>query len=326
MARNIALITGGNSGEAVISYKSADTIAKHIDSLLWNCYTIDIRADGWYYVSDEDQNIAIDKNDFSITVAGKKITFEAVLVGLHGSPAEDGKILGYFDCLHIPYTCCDAATAALTFNKKHTVAVAASAGIPVAKSIQLFTSNTSSSKEIGAILRFPVFVKPNNGGSSIGMSKISSEAELPAAIAKAFAEDDQILVEEFISGREFTIGVYRHGGNIVTLPITEIISNNDFFDFEAKYLGASNEVTPAKIDEKQATAISTMATKVYEVFNCKALVRIDFIFDEVALQPVMLEINTVPGQSNASIVPQQVVSAGLSLKEFYSILLHECFN
>ena len=326
MARNIALITGGFSGEAVISYKSADTIAKHIDSLLWTCYTIDIRADGWYYLTEEHERIVIDKNDFSITVAGKKIIFEAVLTGLHGTPAEDGKILGYFDCLHIPYTCCDAATAALTFNKKYTVAVAASAGIPVAKSIQLFTNNTSSLKEINANLRFPVFVKPNNGGSSIGMSKVSNETELPTAVAKAFAEDDQVLVEEFIRGREFTIGVYRHGGNIVTLPITEIISNNDFFDFEAKYHGASNEVTPAEIDQQQTTAISNMAKKVYQVFNCKAVVRIDFIFDEVTQQPVMLEINTVPGQSSASIIPQQVVAAGLSLKEFYSILLHECFN
>ena len=326
MARNIALITGGFSGEAVISYKSADTIAKHIDPLLWTCYAIDIRADGWYYLTEEHESIVIDKNDFSITVAGKKIIFDAVLVGLHGTPAEDGKILGYFDCLHIPYTCCDAATAALTFNKKYTVAVAASAGIPVAKSIQLFTNNTSSLKVIVESLKFPVFVKPNNGGSSIGMSKVSNEAELPAAVAKAFAEDDQVLVEEFIRGREFTIGVYRHGGNIVTLPITEIISNNDFFDFEAKYHGASNEVTPAEIDQQQTTAISNMAKKVYQVFNCKAVVRIDFIFDEVTQQPVMLEINTVPGQSSASIIPQQVVAAGLSLKEFYSILLHECFN
>ena len=158
------------------------------------------------------------------------------------------------------------------------------------------------------------------------MSKVSNETELPTAVAKAFAEDDQVLVEEFIRGREFTIGVYRHGGNIVTLPITEIISNNDFFDFEAKYHGASNEVTPAEIDQQQTTAISNMAKKVYQVFNCKAVVRIDFIFDEVTQQPVMLEINTVPGQSSASIIPQQVVAAGLSLKEFYSILLHECFN
>ena len=175
-------------------------------------------------------------------------------------------------------------------------------------------------------MKFPVFVKPNNGGSSIGMSKVKESSELDAALLKAFREDDQVLVEEFISGREFTIGVFKSKGNIITLPITEIVSKNEFFDFEAKYEGASEEITPANVEEVIADKVRAAAKKAYEVFNCRGIVRIDFIYNEKAAQPYMLEINTVPGQSAASIVPQQVRAMGWSLKEFYSALIEACFE
>jgi D-alanine-D-alanine ligase len=326
MTKTIALITGGYSGEAVISYQSAATIERHVDREKWNCYTIDITPQGWFYTTVSGEKISVDKNDFSITVDNKKISFDAVLVGLHGTPGEDGKLQGYFDCLHIPYTSCDAATSALTFNKRYTVAVAAFAGMAVAKSLHLFKNGNMGNAEILAALTLPVFVKPNNGGSSIGMSKVSEAGELQAALDKAFKEDDQVLVEEFIKGREFTIGVFKTRGEVVALPITEIITKKDFFDYEAKYLGASEEITPANVAEVIAEKVRQAAKTAYAVFNCKGIVRIDFIYDETSSQPFLLEINTVPGQTEASLVPQQVAAMGWSLQQFYTALIEECFN
>ncbi|MFN8248767.1 MAG: D-alanine--D-alanine ligase [Ferruginibacter sp.] len=326
MKKKIALVTGGYSGESVISYKSAASIRENIDTEKWDCYYIDIHPEGWHYISDTGEKIPVDKNDFSININGVKINFDAVLIGLHGTPGEDGKLQGYFDCLNIPYTSCDAATSALTFNKRYTVAVASFGGIHVAKSAHLFKDNPLTAQQVLEQVSLPLFVKPNNGGSSIGMSKVKAASELDAALLKAFREDDQVLVEEFISGREFTIGVFKSKGNIITLPITEIVSKNEFFDFEAKYEGASEEITPANVEEVIADKVRAAAKKAYEVFNCRGIVRIDFIYNEKAAQPYMLEINTVPGQSAASIVPQQVRAMGWSLKEFYSALIEACFE
>jgi D-alanine-D-alanine ligase len=325
MKKKIALITGGYSGEAVISYKSATTIEKNIDAEKWDCYKIDINPQGWFYMASEGPQVPVDKNDFSITVNGNKIKFDAVLVGLHGTPGEDGKLQGYFDCLKIPYTSCDAATSALTFNKRYTVAVASFAGMHVAKSLHLFKNIPVQPAEILSNLKLPLFVKPNNGGSSLGISKVKTTAELQPALDKAFHEDDQVLVEEFIGGREFTIGVFKSKGKIIGLPITEIISKNEFFDFEAKYEGASEEITPAKVEEAVAEKVRAEAKKAYAVFNCNGIVRMDFIYQESDGHPYLLEINTVPGQSEASLVPQQVVAMGMTLKEFYSLLIEECF-
>jgi D-alanine-D-alanine ligase len=324
MKPKIAFVTGGYSGEAEISYQSAKTIEKNIDPQKFDSYKIDITPQGWFF-QDKEEKIEVDKNDFSITMNGEKILFDAVLIGIHGTPGEDGKLQGYFDILNLPYTSCDCATSALTFNKRYTVAVASFAGIKVAKSILLFKSSFKSENEIAENLKFPVFVKPNNGGSSIGMSKVNSPSEeLGAAIEKAFKEDEQVLVEEFIKGREFTIGVFQSKGKIIALPITEVISKKDFFDYEAKYHGASEEITPAKVDESIAQQIKSQAMEIYQIFNCRGIVRIDFIYNEEAGEPFMLEINTVPGQTAASLVPQQVSAMGWSLMDFYTALLQEC--
>jgi len=325
MKKKIALITGGYSGEAVISYKSAIAIEKNIDTDKWDCYKIDINPSGWNYLAPGGEKFPVDKNDFSITVSGNKINFDAVLVSLHGTPGEDGKLQGYFDTLNIPYSTCDTATSALTFNKRYTVAVASFAGMHVAKSVHLFKHIPVTPEAVLKEVKLPVFVKPNNGGSSIGMSKVKEATELPAALDKAFKEDDQVLVEEFIKGRELTIGVFKSQGKVIALPITEIIAKNEFFDYEAKYEGASDEITPAVIDESIAEKIRAEARKAYAIFNCKGIVRIDFIYDEASGHPFMLEINTVPGQSEASLVPQQVTAMGWTLKQFYSALIEECF-
>jgi D-alanine-D-alanine ligase len=323
----IAFITGGYSAEAVISYKSAITIENNIDREKFEVYKIDITPEGWFCELPGNGKTTIDRNDFTLSHQGSKIKFDAVLVGIHGTPGEDGKLQGYFDLLNIPYTSCDAATSALTFNKRYTVAVASFAGISVARSIHLFRQQPQPVDRILGQLHLPFFVKPNNGGSSIGMSKVNKPEELDAAIEKAFKEDEQVLIEEFISGREFTIGVFRHKGEVVTLPITEVKSKKEFFDFEAKYTaGMSEETTPAQVDEAIAEKVRAAAKKVYQVFNCRGVVRIDFIYNEAAGQPYMLEINTVPGQSEASIVPQQVKAMGWTLRDFYSALIEDALT
>lgn len=328
MKQTIALVTGGFSGEAVISYKSAVTIDNNLDRNLFDVYKIDIAPDGWWYDLPDGRKVEIDKNDFSLQLDSQKIIFDAVFIGMHGTPGEDGKLQGYFDTLKIPYTGCDAATSSLTFNKRYAVAVAGMAGIAVAKSVLLFKDSFENADEIINTLKFPVFVKPNNGGSSIGMSKVNAASdELRSAIKKAFKEDDQVLVEEMINGREFTVGVFRSKEKIIVLPLTEVKAHGDkdFFDFEAKYYGKSDEITPAIVDESIAEKIREAAKKVYMIFNCRGVVRIDFIYNDQESQPYMLEVNTVPGQSEASIIPQQVKAMNWNLKEFYTKLIQESF-
>ena len=327
MKKKIALVTGGYSSEAQISYKSVITVENNVDREKFDVYKIDINPNGWLYLPQEGTPSAVNREDFTIIAEGKKINFDAVLMCIHGTPGEDGKLQGYFDLLHLPYTSCNAATSALTFNKRYTVAVAGFAGVNVARSVLFFKHNFVNADEAVKDLKFPVFVKPNNGGSSIGMSKVEKfTEELGVAIEKAFKEDNEVLVEEFIKGREFTIGVYKNKGKVTTLPITEVISKNNFFDFEAKYQGLSEEITPAKVEENIAKQIRDAAKLIYESLNCSGVVRIDFIYDDEKKAPYMLEVNTVPGQSEASIIPQQVKAAGGNLKNFYTSLIEECLS
>ena len=326
MKKKVALVTGGLSGEAQISYKSAVTVNGNLDRNKFDVYQIDINQSGWWYTP---QNVApqkVNRDDFSITDGGNKINFDVVLLCIHGTPGEDGKLQGYFDMLGLPYTSCDAATSALTFNKRYTVAVAAFGGIAVANSMHLFKHTPVAPAAILEKLQLPVFVKPNNGGSSIGMSKVTTADALAPALEKAFKEDTQVLVEEFISGREFTIGVFKTKGALQVLPITEIETANEFFDFEAKYQGKSVETTPALISDTMQSQLEAAAKRVYEVLNCRGVVRINFIYNEEKGLPYMLEVNTVPGQSAASVIPQQVKAMGVSLQDFYTSIVEESLN
>lgn len=327
MKKKIALVTGGFSGEAVISYRSAATIYNHLDKNKFDVYKIDINPDGWFYEDASGNKSEVDKNDFTIAAEGRKLQFDAVFIGMHGTPGEDGKLQGYFDVLGLPYTSCNAATSALTFNKRYTTAVAGASGINVAKSVLFIKGQFGNADEVVANLKFPVFVKPNNGGSSIGMSKVNKASEeLGAAIEKAFKEDDQVLVEEMIQGREFTVGVFRTKGEIIVLPMTEVSSHKEFFDFEAKYGGKSTETTPAEMPEEWRKNLEAAAKKIYQVFNCRGVVRIDFIYNEAENKPYMLEINTIPGQSDASVIPQQVRAKEWDLGDFYTKLVEEALE
>lgn len=322
----VAFVTGGYSRESVISYKSALTIEKNLDPDRFTVYRIDITPTSWFHERNGNK-IEVDRSDFSLTIDGRRIRFDVVFIGIHGTPGEDGKLQGYFDLLEIPYTSCDAATSALTFNKRYTVAVAAFSGIHTARSLHLFRHQPVDEKQILRQVKLPVFVKPSNGGSSIGMSKVSDPALLNDALQKAFLEDDQVLIEEFISGREFTVGVFQRDGEIIVLPITEIVSKKEFFDYEAKYQpGLSEEHTPAYIPEAMTRQLEDTARNVYQIFNCRGVVRMDFIYNDSVRQPFLLEINTVPGQSEMSIIPQQVRCLGWSLKEFYATLIQNALS
>lgn len=320
--KNIALIAGGFTGEYEVSINSAQNIKANLDAEKYNVYTILITRNRWFHES-EDGKFDVDKNDFSLTLKGEKITFDFAFITVHGTPGEDGKLQGYFDMLGIPYNTCNATTSAITMNKAYTKAIVHGIhGLNTAHSIQLFKTGIPEASNVVSSLKFPLFIKPNNGGSSVGMSKVQNVAGLHDAFERAFKEDDQILVEEFIKGREFSIGVARLKGHITVLPATEIISSKDFFDYEAKYTpGVSKEITPADLSAEMNEKIANIVTEVYLRLNCKGMVRIDFIILENTDNFYFIEINTTPGQSANSLVPQQVRAMGMNVGEFYGELI-----
>jgi len=325
MKKTLALLTGGTTGEWVVSVKSAAIIAQNLDPDKFEVYKIMLTQQGWYYEPADSVKIEVDRNDFSLTIKGKKITFDGVFIAIHGAPGEDGKLQGYFDMLGLPYTTCDALTSAVTMNKGYTKAIVN--GIPnlhVARSVQIFKNIDYDIEEIKEGLKLPYFVKPNNGGSSIGMSKVTHSSDLQAAIDRAFKEDAQILIEEFISGREFTIGVVKLDGIVTVLPATEVETAKEFFDFEAKYTpGVATETTPANIKPETQLRVEEIAKAVYLKLNCRGVVRIDFILTGDEGDFYFIEINTIPGQTATSFIRQQVAATGMKLNDFYTKLVRE---
>jgi D-alanine-D-alanine ligase len=328
MKKNIALLAGGYSGEYVISVQSAAVIEKHLDSSVYDVYKIEINREGWFHTAADGRQHAVDKNNFTLAIDGRQISFDAAFIGIHGTPGEDGRLQGYFDMLGIPYTGCGMVTSALTFNKSYcNKVVAALNAVKVSKSVHIFGDQPYDPAQILQELKLPVFVKPAEGGSSIGMSKVTKAEDLPAAIEKALREDSQVLIEEFVKGRELTCGLYKANGAITVLPITEIISSKEFFDYEAKYTpGVSQEIVPAPVPDAVTQLVQQTATVLYNRLNCKGIVRIDFILEEASGALYFLEANTMPGQSENSIVPQQVKASGRTLQEFYGILIEECLR
>lgn len=328
MRKNIALVAGGYSGEYVISVQSAAVIERNLDKTKYNIYKILITREGWNYQDDNGNLFPVDRNDFSLMLPGGKLHFDAVFIGIHGTPGEDGKLQGYFDMLQIPYTSCGAITSAITFNKSYCNKIVSSLSlVNVSPSVHLFKDQPYDTAEILRKVAVPCFVKPNEGGSSIGMSKVNRPEELQAAIDKAEKVDSQVLVEAFVKGREFTCGLFKANGGITVLPLTEVIPATEFFDYEAKYTpGKSREVTPAEIPVEAENKIKTAARQLYSALNCRGIVRIDFILEEGTGKLFFLEVNTMPGQSENSLVPQQVRAMGMELRDFYGALIEECIR
>jgi D-alanine-D-alanine ligase len=328
MKKNIALLAGGYSGEYVISIQTAATIEKNLDHEHYNIYKIIVTREGWWYETENSERINVNRNDFSLTINNEQIKFDCAFIAIHGAPGEDGKMQGYLEMLQIPYTSCNSIVSALTFNKSFCNKVVKDFGVVnIANSVHLIKGEHYSVGNILEQLKLPLFVKPNESGSSLGVSKVKSVEEIMPAIEKAFGEDNQVLIEEFIEGRELTIGVYRIGQYLNTLPPTEIVSKNEFFDYEAKYTpGVTNEITPAKISNEVHEQLKTKAIYIYRHLNCRGVVRMDFILQKNTNKLFFLEVNTMPGQSENSIVPQQVRAAGMELKDFYGSLLADCLE
>jgi D-alanine-D-alanine ligase len=313
--KNVAIIMGGYSSEYKISLTSGNVVYQNLDTSKFNLYRIHILKDKWVYVDDNDAEFPIDKNDFSTTVNGAKITFDVVFNAIHGTPGEDGLLQAYFELLNIPQTSCDYYQAALTFNKRDLLSVLKPYGIKTATSYYLNFGDPINETEILKIVGLPCFVKPNKSGSSFGISKVKTAEEFLPAIENAYKEDNEIIIESFLDGTEVSVGVINYKGETKVLPITEIVSENDFFDYEAKYLGKSQEITPARISEELKVKVETVAKKAYEVLKMKGFSRSEFII--VNGEPHMLEMNTVPGLTTESILPQQARESGISLPELF---------
>lgn len=313
--KNVAIIMGGYSSEYKISLKSGEVVYNHLDSTKYNLYKIHILTEGWFYVDEQNNSFVVDKNDFSVTVNNEKITFDVVFNAIHGTPGEDGLIQAYLKLLNIPQTSCNYYQSALTFNKRDMLSVLKPYGIKTAISYYLNKGDVIDENQIIQRVGLPCFVKPNKSGSSFGISMVKDSEQLLPAIDKAYIEDDEIIIESYLKGTEVSVGVIKYKDQTMVLPITEIVSENDFFDYEAKYEGKSSEITPARISEDEKAKVEDAAKRIYTILKMDGFSRSEFIL--VSGEPFLLEMNTVPGLTTESILPQQAREAGISLNELF---------
>lgn len=315
MKKNIAIIMGGYSSEYQISLKSGQVVYETLDATKYKAYRIHIFKEKWVYVDSDNTEFNINKDDFSVTINNSKITFDCVFNAIHGSPGEDGFMQAYFKLLNIPHTSCDMYQAALTYNKRDCLSVLKPYGIKTAESFYVNLGDSINEKSIVAKVGLPCFVKANKAGSSFGVTKVHKIEDIKNAIEIAFKEDDEIIIESFLDGVEVSVGVITYKGETKVLPITEIVSENDFFDYEAKYLGKSKEITPARLSADEEAKVTSAAKKVYEVLKMSGFSRSEYIFKDG--EPHLLEVNTVPGLTLASILPQQAAAAGITLAQLF---------
>lgn len=314
MKKNIAIVAGGDSSEVVVSLKSAQGIYSFLDKEKYNVYIVTIIGTEWHYTDSDGNVYPIDRNDFSVRVKDAKIKFDFAYITIHGTPGENGLLQGYFDLLRIPYSCCGVLAAAVTFNKFTCNRLLSSFGISVARSIVLRKGESIATDEVIKQIGLPCFVKPNVGGSSFGTTKVKTEAQVQEAIATAFAEGEEVIIEAFMAGTEVTCGCYKVADKEVVFPITEVVSKNEFFDYDAKYNADQvDEITPARISDAMTVRIQLLTSRIYDLIGCKGIIRVDYII--IGDEPFLLEVNTTPGMTPTSFIPQQVRAAGLNIQE-----------
>ena len=322
--KTIAIVAGGDSSEFEISVKSADEVCNVLTSR-YIAYIIIIRGTNWYWEDKKGLYNTIDKNDFSLVYDEQRIRFDGVFIAIHGTPGENGLLQGYFDMMSIPYTSCSAFCSALTFNKQACKLFLKEYGIAMADAILIRKGENLDLDNIIERTGIPCFVKPNDSGSSFGVTKVKQKGTLLSAIETAFKESNEVLIEAFMNGREVACGVIKTKNKSIVLPVTEIISKNEFFDYEAKYTpGKSDEVTPAEMPLVVTNEIQRISLLVYDLLGCKGIVRVDFIV--IGEKPYFIEINTVPGMTKESLVPKQAAAAGISLEELYSMVVENMFE
>lgn len=323
--KNIAIVAGGNSSEYVISVNSAKMVAKEMERLQYKGIIVEIKGQQWQAHISESEKANIDKNDFSFRLNGKQVKFDCALIIIHGTPGEDGKLQSYFELIGMPYTTCGVLASALTFNKNACKLFLKEYGIKSALAYLIKKNGLWQPSKIIDNLGLPCFVKPNESGSSFGVTKVNDIKHLNDAVKNALSESDEVIVEQYIKGIELTCGMVKTSTQEIIFPITEVVSKKDFFDYEAKYTpGMSDEITPARISNDIADGVRNISSVIYNALNCRGIVRIDYIFSENDLY--FLEVNTVPGMSENSIVPKQIREMGLSPADIYKIIIEEAIS
>ena len=314
MKKNIAIVAGGDSSEVVVSLKSAAGLYSFIDKERYNLFIVTIVGQTWQVEWSDTEKLTIDKNDFSFIRNTVKTNFDFAYITIHGTPGENGILQGYFELIGLPYSCCGVLAAAITFNKFTCNQYLKGFGVKVAESMVLRASQTVTDEEVADKIGFPCFVKPNVGGSSFGVTKVKTLEQVQPAINHAFAEGSEVMIEAFLAGTEITCGVYKTKTKSQVLPVTEVVSENEFFDFDAKYKGQVQEITPARISDALTERVQKLTSAIYDILGCKGIVRIDYIISEGEIIN-LLEVNTTPGMTTTSFIPQQIAAAGLDIKD-----------
>jgi len=314
MKKNIAIVAGGDSSEVVVSLKSAAGLYSFMDKERYNLFIVTIVGQTWQVEWSDAEKIAIDKNDFSFIRNGEKTKFDFAYITIHGTPGENGILQGYFELIGLPYSCCGVLAAAITFNKFTCNQYLKGFGVKVSESLVLRAGQNITNEEVAQKIGFPCFVKPNVGGSSFGVTKVKTVEQLQPAIALAFAEGEEVMIEAFMSGTEITCGIYKTRNKTQVLPVTEVVPKNEFFDYDAKYKGEVEEITPARISDSLTERVQKLTSAIYDILSCKGIVRIDYIISEGDVIN-LLEVNTTPGMTTTSFIPQQVAAAKLDIKD-----------
>lgn len=312
--RNVAIVAGGDTSEYEVSLRSAQGIHSFIDADRYNRYIVVLHGTDWQVRLDDGTCLPIDRNDFSFTREGRKVKFDFAYITIHGTPGEDGRLQGYFDMLHLPYSCCGVLAASLTYNKFACVQYLRAFGVRVADSLLLRRGQRIESQQVIDKIGLPCFIKPSLGGSSFGVTKVKSPEQIQPAIAKAFEEADEVMIEAYMPGTEITCGCYKTKARSVVLPVTEVVTHNEYFDYDAKYNGAVDEITPARIPDELRDRVQQLTSAIYDILGAKGIIRVDYIITE-GEKINLLEVNTTPGMTATSFIPQQVRAAGLDIHE-----------
>ncbi len=322
--RKIAIVCGGDSSEVEVSLKSARGLNTFINHDNYQVWIVVIQSGNWYVRLDEKRTVPIDKNDFSFVQDGRRVRFDFAWITIHGTPGEDGRLQGYFDLIGLPYSCCGVLSAAITFNKFTCNQFLKGFGVKVAESLLLRKGQTITDEQVVETVGLPCFIKCNVGGSSFGVTKVKQVEDIQPAIEKAFAEGPEVIVEAFMKGTEVTCGCFKTGKGATLLPITEVVSENEFFDYDAKYKGQVQEITPARIPDETRDRIQGITSLLYDILGCKGIIRADFILQKDGIY--LLEVNTTPGMTATSFIPQQVAAAGLDMGEVMAEIIEDAFE
>ena len=325
MKRTIAIVAGGDSSEFPVSLRSAQGLYSFMDKEKYTVYIVEMKGLCWEAVLPDGNKTAVDRNDFSFLLNGEKITFDFAYIIIHGTPGENGLLQGYFDLLHIPYSTCDVLASALTFNKFALNHYLQGFGIRISDSLLVRKGSDISDQDVIEKIGLPCFIKPNEGGSSFGVTKVKTAEQIRPAIEKAMHESDEVMVEAFMAGTEITCGCYKTRTKEVVFPITEVVSKNEFFDYAAKYDGESQEITPARLDDDTTRRVKTLTSAIYDILGCEGIIRVDYIVTE-GDKINLLEVNTTPGMTATSFIPQQVRAAGLSMTDVMNDIIDNELN